>query len=71
MSFMTENELVEGTGYTQAAAQIRYLQRERIAHRVNARGRPVVTWAQWEGKAGGKSDDGYKSPSKASEVRSV
>lgn len=59
MSFMTDKELVEGTGYTQAAAQVRYLQRERIAHRVNAFGHPIVTWAAWEGLA---ADDKYQTP---------
>jgi len=63
--FMSEAELAEGTGYTQAAAQIRYLQREGIAHRIDRFGRPHVTWAQWEGKQGTKADDGYRSPSQA------
>lgn len=62
---MTEAELAEGTGYTQAAAQIRYLQRQAIPHRVNGQGRPRVTWAQWEGRKDEKADDGYRSPPQA------
>ena len=64
--WLTEADLIKGTGYTQAAAQIRYLVREGIAHHVDRWGRPQVTWAQWEAKPGVKAkDDGYRSPSQA------
>jgi hypothetical protein len=40
---LTEDQLVYYTGYTQPAAQIRFLQKWGIRHVVNAAGRPRVT----------------------------
>lgn len=44
MSFLTEPELETYTGYRQPAAQVRFLQKWRVRHVVNALGRPIVTW---------------------------
>ena len=44
MSFLTDDELTYYTGYKQAAAQVRFLQRWQVRHVVNAIGRPRVTW---------------------------
>jgi hypothetical protein len=44
MSFLTDAELEFYTGYTQPAAQIRFLQKWRVRHVVNGIGRPRVTW---------------------------
>jgi hypothetical protein len=41
--FLIPRQLYELTGYTQPAAQIRWLQRNGIRHFVRADGRPVVT----------------------------
>lgn len=43
--FLTDAELVDLTGLRQGAAQVRFLQRWRIRHVVNAAGRPVVAWS--------------------------
>lgn len=40
--FLTADQLEELTGYRQAAAQVRWLQRNGITHYVRADGRPVV-----------------------------
>lgn len=40
--FLTAEQLQELTGYRQAAAQVRWLQRNGITHYVRADGRPVV-----------------------------
>jgi hypothetical protein len=50
MSFLTEDELEYYTGYTQPAAQVRFLKKWGINHVVNAAGRPRVTWDQVNGK---------------------
>lgn len=47
--FLTEAEIEFMTGYTQPAAQIRWLQKWRIRHVVNAIGYPRVTRAAVEG----------------------
>jgi hypothetical protein len=47
--FLTVDELQELTGFTQPAAQIRWLQKWKIRHFVNAHGRAVVTRAAVEG----------------------
>ncbi len=41
--FLTEAEIAYLTGYKQAAAQIRWLQKWRIRHSVAGNGRPRVT----------------------------
>lgn len=41
-AFLDDAELYTLTGYKRSADQIRFLDREGIPHRVNARGRPVV-----------------------------
>jgi hypothetical protein len=46
---LTEEQLVYYTGYTQPAAQIRFLQKWGIRHVVNAAGRPRVTRDQING----------------------
>lgn len=40
--WLTPEELAELTGYKLPAYQRRYLERERIRHRINARGRVIV-----------------------------
>jgi hypothetical protein len=47
--FLTDAELEYMTGYKQPAAQIRWLQKWRIRHVVNAMGQPRVTRAAVEG----------------------
>jgi uncharacterized protein DUF4224 len=42
--FLTDSELEYYTGYKQAAAQIRFLQKWRVRHVINGAGRPRVTW---------------------------
>jgi Domain of unknown function (DUF4224) len=49
--FLTDAELEYMTGYKQPAAQIRWLQKWRIRHVVNALGYPRVTRAAVEGTA--------------------
>jgi len=46
------DELATLTGREKPSAQIRYLEREAIAHVVNAAGRPVVTWAAVDARMG-------------------
>jgi len=41
--FLTDEEMIEMTGYRQPAAQIRFLQKWRIRHVVSRNGRPKVT----------------------------
>lgn len=40
--WLTSEELIELTGYKRAAYQREWLERQRIRHRVNARGRVIV-----------------------------
>ena len=47
--FLTDDELVELTGYRQRARQIEWLQRWRVRHTVSAVGRPAVTWTAVQG----------------------
>lgn len=49
MIFLTDEEMIEMTGYRQPAKQIRWLQKWRIRHTVNRDGRPKVTRAAVEG----------------------
>ena len=44
MPFLSATDLEQYTGYTQPAAQVRFLQKWRVHHVVNRLGRPVVTW---------------------------
>lgn len=41
---LTESEIEHLTGYTQTAAQSRWLNKEGMAHKINARGEIVITW---------------------------
>ena len=50
--FLTPAELAELTGREKPSAQIRALERQGIAHVVNAAGRPVVTWAAVNARMG-------------------
>ena len=50
--FLDAAALLQLTGLSKPSAQIRYLEREGIAHLVNAAGRPVVTWAAVEARLG-------------------
>jgi uncharacterized protein DUF4224 len=52
--FLTGAELQELTGFTQPAAQLRWLRKWKIRHFVNAHGRPVVTRAAVEGLPGAR-----------------
>jgi hypothetical protein len=54
--FLTDAELEFYTGYSQPAAQIRFLQKWRVRHVVNALGRPRVTRAAVEGMAATKPE---------------
>ena len=49
MIFLTEDEMVELTGYRQPVKQIGWLQKWRIRHTVTRDGRPKVTLAAVEG----------------------
>lgn len=40
--FLTDEQLRELTGYVKRSKQIEWLTRNRVPHRVNAAGRPVV-----------------------------
>lgn len=44
MGFLTDPELEFYTGYTQPAAQVRFLRKWGVRHVVSASGRPRVTW---------------------------
>jgi hypothetical protein len=56
--FLTDAELIELTGYRQAAAQIRFLQKWRIAHVVNRKG-PVVARSAIEGSQTPKTSPNF------------
>lgn len=49
MIFLTEDEMIEMTGYRQPAKQIEWLQKWRIRHTVRRDGHPRVTLAAVEG----------------------
>jgi len=55
--FLTQAELAELTGREKPSAQIRELERQGIAHVVNAAGRPVVTWAAVNARMGTGRDE--------------
>lgn len=63
---LDDEDLEQLTGARQAAAQIRWLQQNKVAFTLDRQGRPKTTWGLVE-KAldGGSSEDAYKSPSKA------
>lgn len=46
--FLTRDELITLTGYRRCADQLRWLDRNRVPHVVNAAGRPVVARAAAE-----------------------
>lgn len=52
MGFLTDAEVCDYTGYTQAAAQSRFLRRSGIRHIVNAANKVRVTWEAINGGAG-------------------
>lgn len=60
MIFLTDEEMIELTGYRQPAAQIRFLQKWRIRHVVNRNGRPKVTQAAVEGSERPKTSPNFK-----------
>lgn len=41
---LTESDIEHLTGYTQTAAQSRWLTKEGMAHKINAKGEIVITW---------------------------
>lgn len=49
MIFLTDDEMIELTGYRQPAAQIRFLQKWHIRHLVHQNGHPKVTHAAVDG----------------------
>lgn len=50
--FLDDDALAKLTGREKPRAQIRELERQGIAHVVNAAGRPVVTWAAVNARMG-------------------
>lgn len=48
--FLTNDELVELTGYRQASKQVRHLREQRIAFHLNKAGQPKVARATIEGR---------------------
>lgn len=65
MSFLTDAELVFYTGYTQPAAQIRFLQKWRVRHVVNGAGLPRVTWAAVNGAEKPRNGPNFEALDKA------
>jgi hypothetical protein len=57
--FLTDEEMVELTGYRQPAAQIRWLQKWRIRHTINRNGHPKVTQAAVEGSEAPKTKPNF------------
>ncbi len=54
MSFLSDSELTELTGYVQPAAQSRFLRQHGIRHIVNAINKVKVTWDAVNGEAAAK-----------------
>lgn len=42
------DELVEITGYRQKSKQLKWLKFNKVPHKVNAMGKPVVSRAKWD-----------------------
>jgi hypothetical protein len=53
--FLTREEVIELTGYKQAAKQVEHLRRQRIPFHTNRCGQPIVARALLEGGGGAKS----------------
>ncbi|MCL1043708.1 DUF4224 domain-containing protein [Shewanella marisflavi] len=41
---LTEQQLIELTGYTKASAQVKQLNQQKINYHLRGDGKPVVTW---------------------------
>jgi Domain of unknown function (DUF4224) len=67
--FLTDAELEFYTGYTQPAAQIRFLQKWQVRHVVNGMGRPRVTRAAVEGSERPKVGPNFDALRKSDEER--
>lgn len=65
MSFLTDTEIEFYTGYTQPAAQIRFLQKWRVRHVVNGAGRPRVTWEAVNGSEKPRKGPNFEALDKA------
>jgi Domain of unknown function (DUF4224) len=65
MSFLTDADLEFYTGYTQPAAQVRFLQKWRVRHVVNRDGRPRVTWEAVNGSENPRKGPNFAALDKA------
>jgi hypothetical protein len=62
MTTPVPEELITITGYRQKGAQARWLKGQKIQHRLNAYGHPVVSRAYWEQSTGQPKRSDKQSP---------